>query len=76
MICTAVPREAIDIVWGDVSGMLNKAIQTSKGKYHIDDIYHDLTKPLINFYKLKNILFEVNGENEIEDVFSNIINKL
>ena len=39
-------------------------------------IYHDLTKPLINFYKIKNILFEVNGENEIEDVFSNIINKL
>ena len=39
-------------------------------------IYHDLTKPLIDFYKIKNILFEVNGENEIEDVFSNIINKL
>ena len=39
-------------------------------------IYHDLTKPLINFYNLKNILFEVDGENEIEDVFSNIINKL
>ena len=42
MICTAVPREAIDIVWGDVSNMLNKAIETSKGKYHIDDIYQDL----------------------------------
>lgn len=39
-------------------------------------IYHDLTKPLINFYNIKNILFEVNGENEIEDVFTNIINKL
>lgn len=39
-------------------------------------IYHDLTKPLINFYNLKNILFEVDGENEIEDVFSSIINKL
>mgnify|MGYP001308505820 FL=1 len=39
-------------------------------------IYHDLTKPLINFYNIKNILFEVNGENEIEDVFANIINKL
>ena len=39
-------------------------------------IYHDLTKPLINFYNTKNILFEVNGENEIEDVFANIINKL
>ena len=39
-------------------------------------IYHDLTKPLINFYNKKNILFEVNGENEIENVFANIINKL
>ena len=39
-------------------------------------IYHDLTKPLINFYNIKNILFEVNGENEIEYVFANIINKL
>tara|TARA_A100001015_G_scaffold51903_1_gene57020 strand:- start:3691 stop:4329 length:639 start_codon:yes stop_codon:yes gene_type:complete len=39
-------------------------------------IYHDLTKPLINFYNLKNILFEVDGQNEIEDVFSSIINKL
>tara|TARA_A100001011_G_C14272015_1_gene827397 strand:- start:589 stop:1227 length:639 start_codon:yes stop_codon:yes gene_type:complete len=39
-------------------------------------IYHNLTKPLINFYNLKNILFEVDGENEIEDVFSSIINKL
>ena len=39
-------------------------------------IYHDLTKPLINFYNIKNILFEVNGENEIEDVFTNIITKL
>ena len=36
-------------------------------------IYHDLTKPLINFYNIKNILFEVNGENEIEDVFTTFI---
>ena len=46
MICTAVPREAIDIVWSDVSSLLNQAIQTSKGKYHIDDIYNDLTEGL------------------------------
>ena len=39
MICTAVPRNAVDIVWSDVSGMLYKAIQTSKGKYHIDDTF-------------------------------------
>tara|TARA_R100001015_G_C4625144_1_gene183554 strand:- start:432 stop:860 length:429 start_codon:yes stop_codon:yes gene_type:complete len=50
MICTAVPREAVNIVWPDVSDMLNKAIQTSKGKYHIDDIYEDLTKGLYNLW--------------------------
>ena len=49
MICTAVPREAIDIVWPDVINMLNKAVETSKGKYHINDIYEDLTK---GFYAL------------------------
>ena len=38
MICTAVPKDALDIVWADASGLLYKAIQTSKGKYHIDDI--------------------------------------
>jgi len=50
MICTAVPREAIDIVWGDVSGMLNKAIQTSAGKYHIDDIYQHLNEGYYNLW--------------------------
>ena len=29
MICTAVPTEAVDIVWKDVSGMLAKAINLS-----------------------------------------------
>jgi hypothetical protein len=32
MICTAVPTEAVDIVWKDVSLMLAKAVDTSKGK--------------------------------------------
>ena len=50
MICTAVPREAIDIVWSDVSNMLNKAIETSGGKYHIDDIYHHLIEGYYNLW--------------------------
>jgi len=48
MICTAVPLEATDIVWGDVSAMLNKAIQTSGGKYHIDDIYRHIKEGYYN----------------------------
>ena len=40
------------------------------------EIYHDITKPLINYYNKKNILFKVNGEDEIDNVFSNIIKEL
>ena len=38
MICTAVPKDALDIVWADASGLLYKAIQSSLGNYHIDVI--------------------------------------
>ena len=40
------------------------------------EIYHDITKPLINYYNKKNILFKVNGEDEIDNVFLNIIKEL
>lgn len=40
------------------------------------DIYHDITKPLISYYVNKGILSTVNGENKIDNVFSNIIKKL
>ena len=39
-------------------------------------IYHDTTKPLINYYNKKNILFKVNGEDKIDNVFLNIIKEL
>ena len=70
MICTAVPREAIDIVWGDVSNMLNKAIETSKGKYHIDDIYQDLMK---GYYNLWLIVDNKEGEKVIAAITTRII---
>jgi adenylate kinase len=39
-------------------------------------IYHDITKPLINYYRKKDILSIVNGEDQIDNVFSNIIKNL
>ena len=36
-------------------------------------IFHDITKPLINYYNKKDILYTVNGEDKIDNVFSNII---
>ncbi len=40
------------------------------------NVYHDLTKPLINFYDKNKILLTVNGEDSIENVYSNIIENL
>ena len=70
MICTAVPREAVDIVWADVSGMLNKAIETSEGKYHIDDIYEDLTK---GYYNLWLVIDNKKDEKVIAAITTRII---
>jgi len=70
MICTAVPREAIDIVWSDVSSLLNKAILTSGGKYHIDDIYENLTK---GYYNLWLIVDDKDGEKVIAALTTRII---
>ena len=70
MICTAVPRGALDIVWADVSGMLNKAIETSEGKYHIDDIYEDLTK---GYYNLWLVIDNKRDEKVIAAITTRII---
>ena len=35
-------------------------------------VYHNQTAPLIEYYKNHNILFAINGDQKIEDVFSEI----
>ena len=42
MIISAVPREVLGIVWGDVAKLMYKSVETSNGKYNIDDLYHGL----------------------------------
>lgn len=39
MIITAVPSEALDVVWGDVERLLKKSVDISRGKYRTEDIY-------------------------------------
>ena len=70
MICTAVPREATDIVWHDVSGLLNKAILTSNGKYHIDDIYRHINE---GYYNLWLIIDEKKDEKLIAAITTRLI---
>ena len=50
MIFTAIPKDALDIVWQDVSTMLAKALNTSSGKYHIDDIYYDIERGIYTLW--------------------------
>lgn len=42
MMISAVPREALGIVWGDVAKVMYKSVETSKGKFHMDDLYHGI----------------------------------
>lgn len=49
MIFTAVPTEGVEIVWKDVKPLLDKAVNTSKGKFSIEDIYEYL---LNGYYSL------------------------
>jgi hypothetical protein len=42
MMISAVPREALGIVWGDVASLLNKSVETSRGKFHIDDLFREI----------------------------------
>ena len=39
-------------------------------------IYHEMTSPLINYYSNKNILVNINGEQNIDDVFNLIMSKI
>ena len=39
-------------------------------------IYHEMTSPLINYYSNKNILVNIKGEQNMDDVFNSIISKI
>ncbi len=40
------------------------------------DIFHKSTKPLLEYYKNKGMLIEVNGEQEVSEIHKEIIDKL
>lgn len=44
MIITAIPTEAVGIVWGDVVRVLDKSVKTSKGKFTVEDVLLDIQK--------------------------------
>ena len=55
MMMSAVPKEAVGAVWADVARVMNKSVDTSNGKYHIDDLFHGIQN---NLYVLWVIMEE------------------
>jgi adenylate kinase len=39
-------------------------------------VYHELTKPLVDFYSAKNLLHKVDGDGEQDDIFAAILKTL
>ena len=46
MMMSAVPKEAVSAVWADVARVMNKSVDTSNGKYHVDDLFHGIQSDL------------------------------
>lgn len=40
------------------------------------DLFHRFTKPVLNYYRKKEILIEVNGEQSIQDIHHEIMHKI
>ena len=55
MMMSAVPKEAVSAVWADVARVMSKSVDTSNGKYHIDDLFHGIQN---NLYVLWVIMEE------------------
>ena len=40
------------------------------------ELFHEVTEPVLDFYRGKGILFEINGEGSVEEVNKEILEKL
>jgi hypothetical protein len=47
MMITAVPMEGVDIVWDDVTKVLEKSVATSAGKFEIEDLKKDVKEGVL-----------------------------
>ena len=39
-------------------------------------LFHDLTEPVLEYYRVKGRLIEIDGEKSVEDVYTDIISHL
>lgn len=59
-----------------LTGQKDRPDANSKAIQKRIELFHTLTEPVIDFYRKKEILLEVNGEKSIEEVHKDIVNNL
>lgn len=66
-------KEALWRISGRVSDRDDETLQAIRTRI---EMFHTHTQPVIDYYKEKRRLVNVNGEQEVEDVFASILKKL
>ena len=66
-------KEALWRIAGRVSDREDETLQAIRRRI---EMFHEFTEPVIEYYREKGILVEVDGEQTVEEVFSSIIDGL
>lgn len=63
-------KEALWRIAGRVSDRDDETVHAIRRRI---ELFHELTKPVIGYYRKQNKLVEINGENDIDQVFKDIV---
>lgn len=59
-----------------LTGQADRPDSTADAVQRRIELFHELTEPVIHYYKEKGLLVEVDGEKPIEEVYKEIMNNL
>lgn len=66
-------REALWRISGRVSDRQDETLHAIRKRI---ELFHELTEPVIEFYRDRGKLVQVNGENDVQEVFDDIMSHL
>lgn len=66
-------KEALWRIAGRVSDRDDETVHAVRRRI---EMFHEHTEPVIEFYREKGLLFEVNGEDDVQDVYNQLIEKI
>jgi adenylate kinase len=73
MVFNMPPTEDVCACGGELYQRADDTIETVKNRL---DVYHSQTSPLIDYYKAKGVLVDIEGSKAVDTVFGDINNAL